>query len=101
MPQKSRHHCDKYLQVLSTLNDRFQEALDYRLYRLVDKSFYYDDKVIRSVSKSAKRLQVQVKSQKLDSLDPISILSFFPYFNWCVIRMGYTNGKYFSCYNIL
>lgn len=40
------------------VNDRFQEALDYRKYRLADNSSHYDNKVAQSVAESAEPLQV-------------------------------------------
>lgn len=74
--KKSRSRGDKELWVIFPVNDRFRKVSDYRRYRLADKSSLYDDEVARSVSRWAKRLQVQMKSQFFDSLDPISIISF-------------------------
>lgn len=36
---------DKELLVICSVNDRFQKTLDYRAYRLSDKSSHYDEEV--------------------------------------------------------
>lgn len=57
--------------VISTVNNLFREKLDYGTYCLPDKSPHYDDEFASSVTKWAKCLQVQMRSNILDSFDLI------------------------------
>lgn len=74
--EKSRSCQNKALPCIRRLNDRIQEALDCRTYRLVDKASHFDDEVTRNVAKFAKRLQAQKESQLLNQFYPILIVSF-------------------------
>lgn len=74
------------------LADRYREALDYRMYPLVDISDYHDDEVGKSLAKHAKHLQLHMKSQKCDSLDPILIISFLLSFRLACDTNGLNEG---------
>lgn len=78
--EKSRHTCKKEFSVTRSVNDCFTEALQYRKHFLADNSSCYDDEVARCVARLAKRLQVQIKSQTLESFDPISVICFLSNF---------------------
>lgn len=49
--KKSRRRRDKEVSVVCTINQRFQEALNYRKYRLADNLPQYEDHVAQSVHK--------------------------------------------------
>lgn len=71
----SHHNREKEFSVMLTVNNRFQEAPDYRTYHLADRSSHYDDKVTSIVAIGAKHLQVQMRSQVFHSFDPLSSFS--------------------------
>lgn len=55
------------LLVVGPVSDPFPEALEYIAYSLADKYSHFDDEVAQSVTKRAKRPQVQMESQAFDS----------------------------------
>lgn len=68
------------LSVIWTANDRFREALDNWTYLLANKPSSYDDRVAQNVAKLAERLQTQIESYMLDSLDPTFVIRFLSAF---------------------
>lgn len=73
---RRRINCEKDLPVIRLVNDRFWNVSNYRTYCLAGKLSRYDEEVAQSVARWAKRVQVQVKLQKLESFDINSIISF-------------------------
>lgn len=63
-------------------------ALDYSTYRLADQSPHCDDEIARKVSKLAKEVEFQLKSQKCEGYNPISILSFLQPFQMALDTIG-------------
>lgn len=53
--EKSQNSHDRDLYAIHTVNHRFQEALDYKLYLLAGKQSHYDDEVTWNIAKWTKR----------------------------------------------
>lgn len=66
--------------VIRHVHDRFREPLQYGTYRLANKSSCYDEEVTRGVVKCVKHVQVQMRSQTLNLVDPIPTISFLSTF---------------------
>lgn len=74
--QKSRTSNGNQIGVIQQAISRICEVLDYRTYRLPDKSSYYDDEAATRMSKWVRILHVQMKSQNFDSFILIYSVSF-------------------------
>lgn len=66
----------KKREVLRTVTGRFSKALGLNTYHLVERSSLYYEKVEKHVAKGVSRLQVEMKTQTSDSMDPISRIGF-------------------------
>lgn len=64
------------LSVMNLVNSFHTDALDYRVYRLVNRYYTYHDRVASKILKMQTNLQVQMRDQVFDALDPITILTF-------------------------
>lgn len=73
--------CMNNFLVIRPVNDHFREGLDYRKLRVPDRSSRIDEEVAPSVANWAKRRQVQMKSQTLESFDYISLSIFCLHLN--------------------
>lgn len=69
--QRSSHES---LPVIQPVNAYFKTATHYHSYCLADRSEHYDNDVATHFPKMAQQLEVQLKSQMFDGLDPIKIL---------------------------
>lgn len=78
--ERNSCRCEKEWTLVHPVNDRSQEGIDSRTYRLADKSSSYYDEIARIVAKWAKRPQVQMRSQIFDLFDPISFIGFLSAF---------------------
>ena len=78
--------------LIRPVNLLFRKALDYRTYRLSDRSQHYDRVVAKKVAKMAKMMEVQLRSHFFDATDPISILAFLPQFKTACDTNGVHEG---------
>lgn len=74
-PQWSCHLLKESSNVIKSVTTFCRTALDYRSYSLSDRHYYCDDNVAGWMARIARRLEVQLKLQTLESSDPISKLS--------------------------
>lgn len=61
---------------IQPVNERYDPALEYRLYRVVNKLSKKDEKDANNIAKSGKRTQMRVGSHRFDVFNFISFLSF-------------------------
>ena len=80
------------VKIIRPVNELFRRALDYRTYRLINRSQVYDGSVARRISKLASRLEVQMKTNTFDSRDPVSVLSFLSVFRSACDSNGISEG---------
>lgn len=60
--------------MLRPVSDKFSTGLDFHTYHLAAKLTFYDEQVAKHIPKWPSRLQVQMKAQKFDPMEPISML---------------------------
>jgi len=77
---------------LRPVNTHFRRALDYRTYLLNDRSTKFNSGVTKQIAKMVRRMDVQMKSQIFDPVDPITILSFLPAFKTACDSNGIHEG---------
>lgn len=73
---KSYRHKEEEIAVLRPVNDRFKKAKDYHRHWLADRSLHYDEQATKRVPRCMSRLQVHMKSQRFDFMDPIPEIGF-------------------------
>lgn len=80
------------LPVLQTVKKHYALAVDYRTYRLANRSPRYDDTVSSYVAKLMKKAMSQMKTHFFDPKDPYQSSVFSPHLNSRVIRIISTRG---------
>lgn len=63
-------------EVIRNVNKSHQEVLDYRRYKLVDKSSEHNWNAAKNFAKSSKRLLLQIPSHSFDVLMLTSVIRF-------------------------
>lgn len=58
------------------MTELFTDAIDYRSYRLIENSVWYDDDVVSDLNKMPKETAVQMKDRMFNRKDPLSIVTF-------------------------
>ncbi|CAN8068452.1 unnamed protein product [Agarophyton chilense] len=79
------------LRQLTTTNELFLKILDYRNYRLADRSAKYSGSVARRVAKWAKRMQLTI-TDNFSGSDPIAVLKFLSLFRTACDKNGVHEG---------
>lgn len=63
-------------EILVPANKRYEKAVDYRSYHLIQKSQRYENDVPSKIQKMRKKVAVQMESQSINSKDFISVINF-------------------------
>lgn len=91
-PRRGGFTRKKHLLVISPVNNRVQEVIDYAMYRLANILSWRDDEVSQNITRKVRLYQVQMKTQVLDSLESICIIRF-PFAPNLVNDMNGVHGK--------
>ena len=70
----------------------YAKALDYKTYRLNDRSTHYSHRVAGKISKWITRMKVQLGQKQFDPADPVSILSYLSTFKTACDSIGVHEG---------
>ncbi|CAN8069191.1 unnamed protein product [Agarophyton chilense] len=68
------------LEVHQPLNNMFTKAVDYRNYRLINKSSEYTQEVVQKTTKHHKKLSFQMAGTTFADTDPIAVIEFLQKF---------------------
>lgn len=61
--------------ILQTVKEKYAQAIDYRTYRITNKSPKYDDTVFRYIAKWVKKFKSQMRTHYFDPGEPILIIN--------------------------
>lgn len=64
------------IKVIEPVNDHFEAEIDYQNYRLLKKTFRYDDNVAHELYKMAKKIAVYLKDRTFSGKELISVIAF-------------------------
>ena len=78
--------------MIRPLNDPFTKPVDYRTYRLEIRSERYDASTARRVNRYRKKLEMQMKTHKFGSQDPIAVLGLLARFKMACNHNGVSKG---------
>lgn len=76
----------------------FEDATDYRLYRLADTSTKYDHTVLKNAPKMARVMTAQMKPHKFDTADLNFIIEFLKKFKLSCDTNRIHGGETCSCF---
>lgn len=68
------------LTVIEPFNDHIADTVDYRNFRLLKKSSFYDDDAAKELHEMAKKIAVKVRDRTISGKDPMSIFAFLQKF---------------------
>jgi len=89
---RAKKKTQRGLTPICPVNPMYADVLDYRTYRLNDRSKRYDHKVAGKISKWISRMRVQLGSKQFDPADPVSILSYLQTFKTACDTLGVNEG---------
>lgn len=87
----------KMLKVIQSLSDLFTRALEYRDYRLDEKSTRQDFSVGGKIHRMRKQLEVQMKTHSFSGRDRIAVLRFVLHFKTACNHSGAIGGAAVCC----
>ena len=84
--------------MIRPLNDLFNKAVDYRTYRLENRSARYDANTARRINRFRKKLDVEMKTHTFGGQDPIAVLGFLAQYKMACDRNGVSEGAAVWCF---
>ena len=96
-PRRSRKYKRSSLKPVRPLNDLFAIAVDYRTYRLRNRSQKYVSSTAKNMGKYHKRLDVQMKNHSFSGDDPIAVLGFLSRFRNACDKNDISEGAALWC----
>ena len=87
-----------HLRKIRPLNDLFRRVMDFRKYRLKNRSGRYDPKIAKTVTKVGKLMSLQMKGASFSGDDPITVLRFLSRFRGACDQNGLHEGAALWCF---
>ena len=84
--------------MIRPLKDLFTKAVDYRTYRLGNRSARYDASTAWRINRYRKKLDVQMKTHTFGGQDPIAVLGFLAQFKMACDHNGVSEGAAVWCF---